>query len=262
MTQPSPALRTVDGRPPDVPTLASGRPTSPVTPTRSPSSSADTVTGSGRSHCVPPATARKRLTPLQDGADLGVSAGRDVPRRRAGHHVAAPDRRQRLPGPDAPSKAPPDRGAARRRGPGGASSPSEPRRRSGRGQRAAGRCDGRARPSSPTSSGPRSSWSTWRGTPSTTPPRSSACAPGTVKSRCSRGRARLVPLLTQYRRAHGGDEDHGVPAEGPARSRNHHDPAPSKPMSPRDRPGRTSPPTALPGAPMDTPITHGRDTTP
>jgi RNA polymerase sigma factor (sigma-70 family) len=26
------------------------------------------------------------------------------------------------------------------------------------------------------------------------------CAPGTVKSRCSRGRARLVPLLTQYRR--------------------------------------------------------------
>lgn len=28
------------------------------------------------------------------------------------------------------------------------------------------------------------------------------CAPGTVKSRCSRGRARLVPLLTQYRRNH------------------------------------------------------------
>lgn len=26
------------------------------------------------------------------------------------------------------------------------------------------------------------------------------CAPGTVKSRCSRGRAQLVPLLTQYRR--------------------------------------------------------------
>jgi RNA polymerase sigma-70 factor (ECF subfamily) len=26
------------------------------------------------------------------------------------------------------------------------------------------------------------------------------CAPGTVKSRCSRGRARLVPLLAQYRR--------------------------------------------------------------
>jgi RNA polymerase sigma-70 factor (ECF subfamily) len=27
------------------------------------------------------------------------------------------------------------------------------------------------------------------------------CAPGTVKSRCSRGRARLAPLLTQYRRS-------------------------------------------------------------
>jgi len=26
------------------------------------------------------------------------------------------------------------------------------------------------------------------------------CAPGTVKSRCSRGRAKLVPLLTSYRR--------------------------------------------------------------
>jgi RNA polymerase sigma factor (sigma-70 family) len=28
------------------------------------------------------------------------------------------------------------------------------------------------------------------------------CAPGTVKSRCSRGRVRLVPLLTHYRRNH------------------------------------------------------------
>jgi RNA polymerase sigma-70 factor (ECF subfamily) len=40
------------------------------------------------------------------------------------------------------------------------------------------------------------------------------CAPGTVKSRCSRGRARLVPLLTQYRPASSAD---------PARSRNHHE---------------------------------------
>ncbi len=29
-----------------------------------------------------------------------------------------------------------------------------------------------------------------------------SCAPGTIKSRCSRGRARLVPLLTQYRMSH------------------------------------------------------------
>lgn len=28
------------------------------------------------------------------------------------------------------------------------------------------------------------------------------CAPGTVKSRCARGRAKLVPLLEQYRRNH------------------------------------------------------------
>jgi RNA polymerase sigma factor (sigma-70 family) len=33
------------------------------------------------------------------------------------------------------------------------------------------------------------------------------CAPGTVKSRCSRGRARLVPLLTQYRRNREADPD-------------------------------------------------------
>lgn len=33
------------------------------------------------------------------------------------------------------------------------------------------------------------------------------CAPGTVKSRCSRGRARLVPLLTAYRRNQQPDAD-------------------------------------------------------
>ncbi len=44
------------------------------------------------------------------------------------------------------------------------------------------------------------------------------CAPGTIKSRCSRGRARLVPLLTQYRHAPV-DDDRGETA---ARSRNHH----------------------------------------
>ncbi len=68
------------------------------------------------------------------------------------------------------------------------------------------------------------------------------CAPGTVKSRCSRGRARLVPLLTQYRRARSPDlpadlaadlpadsppeQSPGRPlrdsSEDPVRSRNHH----------------------------------------
>ena len=33
------------------------------------------------------------------------------------------------------------------------------------------------------------------------------CAPGTVKSRCSRGRVRLAPLLQQYRRNQPGDVD-------------------------------------------------------
>ena len=57
------------------------------------------------------------------------------------------------------------------------------------------------------------------------------CAPGTVKSRCSRGRARLVPLLTQYRRDPedpvdpADPEDEGAGTTGPdlARSRNRHD---------------------------------------
>ncbi len=42
------------------------------------------------------------------------------------------------------------------------------------------------------------------------------CAPGTVKSRCSRGRARLVPLLTQYRRNPGADLDVESSAQSPA----------------------------------------------
>ena len=37
------------------------------------------------------------------------------------------------------------------------------------------------------------------------------CAPGTVKSRCSRGRAKLVPLLAAYQR----DPAHGNPVEPP-----------------------------------------------
>jgi RNA polymerase sigma-70 factor, ECF subfamily len=37
------------------------------------------------------------------------------------------------------------------------------------------------------------------------------CAPGTVKSRCSRGRAKLLPLLAEYRR----DPAHGNPAATP-----------------------------------------------
>lgn len=43
------------------------------------------------------------------------------------------------------------------------------------------------------------------------------CAPGTVKSRCARGRVRLVPLLTAYRRNQrlGDDVEPSVPAAAP-----------------------------------------------
>ena len=61
------------------------------------------------------------------------------------------------------------------------------------------------------------------------------CAPGTVKSRCSRGRARLVPLLSQYRRS--------APAGG-ERSRNRHGGADVQPASAPagSVPGADSPP--------------------
>jgi RNA polymerase sigma-70 factor, ECF subfamily len=42
------------------------------------------------------------------------------------------------------------------------------------------------------------------------------CAPGTVKSRCSRGRARLVPLLTQYRKQ--GRDSRNQPDDADVRS--------------------------------------------
>lgn len=40
------------------------------------------------------------------------------------------------------------------------------------------------------------------------------CAPGTVKSRCSRGRARLAALLLDLR-SDAGEQDHGNPPDGP-----------------------------------------------
>jgi RNA polymerase sigma-70 factor (ECF subfamily) len=84
------------------------------------------------------------------------------------------------------------------------------------------------------------------------------CAPGTVKSRCSRGRARLVPLLTQYRRGVERDTDHGGRGDEPDRSRNRHDAGAVQAGVPpggstRDRTAET---------PIDTPITHGRDPSP
>src|SRR6266545_4809094 len=54
---------------------------------------------------------RRRRAP--GGADLGVPFGAPVPRRRGGHHLAAPHRGQRLPGPGTPARRAAD-GTARR----------------------------------------------------------------------------------------------------------------------------------------------------
>ena len=67
----------------------------------------------------------------------------------------------------------------------------------------------------PPSSGPRSCWWTWRATPSPRSPQMLDCAVGTVKSRCSRGRARLADLLGVLRP--GAEPDH-PPARNPVAS--------------------------------------------
>ena len=67
-------------------------------------------------------------------------------------------------------------------------------------RRAARRC--------PTSSAPRWCWSTWRATRSPRRPQILDCAVGTVKSRCSRGRARLAELLAPLLDADQGDRGH------------------------------------------------------
>ncbi|MBA3310297.1 MAG: RNA polymerase sigma factor SigM [Nocardioidaceae bacterium] len=59
------------------------------------------------------------------------------------------------------------------------------------------------------------------------------CAPGTVKSRCSRGRARLVPLLTQYRRNQPARTD--VESLSPSQDR------PGSPPAGRPKPGGNTP---------------------
>ena len=71
-------------------------------------------------------------------------------------------------------------------------------------------------PSRPTSAPPSSS-STCRATPSPRPRASSTCPTGTVKSRCARGRARLLPLLTHLRPENGGGGTATAAEEGTGR---------------------------------------------
>jgi RNA polymerase sigma factor (sigma-70 family) len=65
------------------------------------------------------------------------------------------------------------------------------------------------------------------------------CAPGTVKSRCSRGRAKLAPLLSQYRSTR---PDEAAPAVG----RNRTPPAGVVPATPDPVPPGPVPPDTVP----------------
>ena len=89
-------------------------PTSPATGTPSPSCSAGTGTGCGRWPCGRSATARRPPTRSRTRCSRRYRAAGPVPRRLGRHHLAAPDRGQRLPGPDPPPAGAPDRAAARR----------------------------------------------------------------------------------------------------------------------------------------------------
>ena len=90
--------------------------------------------------------------------------------------------------------------------------PGRPRRR----RRAPAHGAGRPRPAARPTSAPPWSWSTWRATRSPRWPQMLDCAVGTVKSRCSRGRARLATLLGVLRP--GGDPDHAPPGNPDALS--------------------------------------------
>ena len=137
-------------------------------------------------------------------AAVGLPRRRVVPRRRARHDVAPPHRRQRLPRPGAPAAVRatvplPEQEAADPRD-GGLGWPAGRRWMSSRRRSASCR----------STSGRRSCWSTCRAGRSPRPRRCSACPTGTVKSRCSRGRARLAVVLGHLRNP---DEPAPVPPE-------------------------------------------------
>ena len=131
--------------------------------------------------------------------DLGVPAGQRVPRRLGGDHLAAPHRRQRLPRP-----APAAGGQARRQRAGRTRPWTSLAARAARARRGGRQRDRRSMswprcgPCRPTS-GPRWCWWTCSATRWRTPRRCWASRPGTVKSRCARGRARLLPRLAHLR---------------------------------------------------------------
>ena len=89
------------------PTATCWRPLSPATPTPSASCSAATATGCGRWPCAPTRNRELAADCRAGRLHLGLPAGRLLPGRGRGHHLAAPDRRQRLPRPAAPRQARP-----------------------------------------------------------------------------------------------------------------------------------------------------------
>ena len=149
-------------------------------------------------------------------AAVGLPGGRPVPRRLGGHHLAAPHRGQRLPGPDPAPPGPPDRAAAR-------DGRHDRRRRADRGHRARG--PRRPWPRCPSSSGPRWCWWTCRATRWPRRPTILGVAEGTVKSRCARGRARLAVLLGYLRNPRPGRNRRRIAGVG----------QPMRPAAPRRR---------------------------
>jgi RNA polymerase sigma-70 factor, ECF subfamily len=83
------------------------------------------------------------------------------------------------------------------------------------------------------------------------------CAPGTVKSRCSRGRARLLPLLLEHRTGRVPDP---TPPDAPLRDPGPGNPDPGEPGNPRSGP-RVGPARRRAPAPPATPATTQGSTT-
>ena len=175
--------------------------------------------------------------------DRGLPAGRLVPRRGRRDHLAAPGRGQRLPRPDPRRQGAPGRAAARRprglRRPRLAGHVDDRGRRPGRPRASSTSAGadgaGRPRPRCPADQRAALVLVDMEGYPVAEVAEMLDCAVGTVKSRCSRGRARLATLLGVLRP--GGDPDHPPPGE----------PRPDlRPSDPRRRPA----PRPMPSEPV------------
>ena len=141
---------------------------------------------------------------VQDAFLSALPAGRLVPRRGRGHHLAAPDRRQRLPGPAAPRQA-----ARSDRCP--TPSSTRPRRRHDHLRRPRLRLDvAEALDQLPEGQRMALVLVDMHGLPVAEAAAVLGVAEGTVKSRCARGRAAMAVLLGLA-----GTPPRGGPGPGP-----------------------------------------------